>query len=47
MNTSIYGMIIVDAINVHQACVGPEDIEDDTNEWFTALVNELVDNSVE
>ena len=46
VNTSIFGMIIVDAVNVHQACAGPEDIEDYQNEWFTSLVRELIDNAV-
>ena len=46
MNKSISGMIIFDAMNVYQACVGPEYIEYDTNQWFAALVHELVDNSV-
>ena len=44
MNTSIFGMIIVDAMNVNQECTGPEDIEDDPNEWFMALAHELIDN---
>ena len=43
VNTSIFGMILVDAMNVHQAWAGHEDIEDDQNEWFTALAHELID----
>ena len=46
MNTSIFGIILFDTMNVHQACAGPEDIEYDPNEWFAALVHELIDNMV-
>ena len=46
MNTFIFGIIIVDAMNVHQACAGPEYIEDDHNKCFTALAHELIDNVV-
>ena len=44
-NTSIFGMIIVDSVNVHQACAGPKEIEYDPNEWFTALYHELINNA--
>ena len=47
MNTSVFGMILVDSMNVYQTCSGPEDIEDDPNEWFAALAHELIDNAVE
>ena len=47
MNTSIFGMIIFDAINVHQVCAGPGDIEDYPNEWLPALAHELIDSAVE
>ena len=47
MNTYIFGVILVDEMNVHQACVGTEYIEDDTNEWFTSLYHKLINNTVE
>ena len=47
LNTSIFGTILVDAINLHQVCAGPEYIEYYTNEWFTSLAHELIDNAVE
>ena len=46
LNISIFGVIIFDDINVHQACAFPEDIEDDMNEWFTYLSHEMIDNAV-
>ena len=46
VNTSIFGAIIVDTVDLHQSCAGPEDIEYDPNEWFTSLAHELIDNVV-
>ena len=46
MNISIFWIIIVDAMNVNQSCAGPEDIEDDPNEWFTDLSHKLINNAV-
>ena len=46
MNTSIFGMILVDAINMHQACTGLDDIEDNPNEWFMDLSHEMTDKAV-
>ena len=46
VNTSIFGVILVDAMNVHQACAGLEYIEDDPNEWFTDLAHEMINNGV-
>ena len=39
-------MILVDAMNVHQACAGPEYIKNDPNECFTELAYELINNAV-
>ena len=39
-------MILVCAINVHQSCAGPEDIEYNPNEFFTAPTHDLIDNKV-
>ena len=47
VNTSIFGIVLVYATNVHQLNAGPEYIEDGPNEWFTALAHELTDSAVE
>ena len=39
-------MILVDTMNLHQACTNPEDIEDGPNEWFTTLAHEMINNKV-
>ena len=46
VNKSIFGMILVDAINMHQACTGLDDIEDNPNEWFMDLSHEMTDKAV-
>ena len=46
-NTSIFGTILADAMSLHQSYEGPKYIENDTTEWFTSLVDEMIDNAVE
>ena len=45
--TSIFGMIVVDAMNVHQACVERCNIDPDSNAWITGLAHELINNTVD
>ena len=47
LNTSIFGMILVDAMKLHQSCGVPEDIEYYPNKWFAGLVHKLINNAVE
>ena len=46
VNKSIFGMILVGAMESNQLSTGTEDIEYDPNEWLTALSYDLVDNAV-
>ena len=45
-NASIFRMINFDTMNVHKEWAGPEDTEEDSNEWCTALTYELIVNMV-
>jgi hypothetical protein len=47
VNTSIFGMIVVDAMNVHQACVESRRIDEDSNKWISGLAHELINNRVD
>ena len=44
---TIFGMIVIDALNFHQACMVPSEISDSQNDWFRALAHELILNTVD
>mmetsp|Transcript_13087 Transcript_13087/g.15367 ORF Transcript_13087/g.15367 Transcript_13087/m.15367 type:complete len:489 (-) Transcript_13087:196-1662(-) len=44
---SIFGMILVDTCNFHQACVHPSDIDSDPDTFWTGLAEEMVDNHLD
>ena len=43
----IIGMIYIDAMNVHQACVDDDDIDRDPHDCLTKLSKEMIDNNID
>ena len=44
---SIFGMIVVDTMNFHQACAHPNDIDANPDEFITGLEEEMTDNTLD
>ena len=44
---SIFGMIVVDTMNFHQACVHRNDIDNTLGDFFTCLSEEMIDNTLD
>ena len=47
VNTSIFGMIIVDTMNFHQACVHQNEIDSTPDDFFNYLAEEMIDNTLD
>ena len=47
VNMSIFGMIVVDTMNFHQACVHQNDIDNTPGDFFTCLSEEIIDNTLD
>ena len=47
MNTSIFGMIVVDTMNFHQACVHQNNIDNTLDDFFTYLSEGMIDNMLD
>ena len=47
VSLTIFGMILVDTCNFHQACVHPSDIDKNPDTFWTGLAEEMVDNKLD
>ena len=47
LGTSILAMCVVDAMNLHQQCKPLRYTDRDSNEWFSLLAEEMIDNNVD
>ena len=47
VSMTIFGMIVIDSLNFHQACMAQSDISDTQNDWIVGLAHELILNTVD
>lgn len=47
LGMSIFGIICVDANNVHQSCVHPSAMDPTPYEWYLGLAEEMIDNDLD
>ena len=47
VNTTVFGMIVVDTMNFHQACAHPNEIDKCPDDFITYLSEEMIDNSLD
>ena len=48
VNSTIFAMVLVDAMNVHQNVINDDDdLDESLHDWFTNLAMEKVDNTLD
>ena len=47
VNTSIWGMIVGDSMNVHQGCAPQHKVDRDPDFWLSGLTHEMIDNNLD
>ena len=47
MGLTIFSMIVVDALNVHQVCVRDDNIDKDPETWISELAHKMIENNID
>jgi len=46
-NTSIFSVVVVDAMNVHQGCCDYHKLDKSPHDWIMRLSKEMIDNTID